>query len=447
MENKMKFHWTNRLKVATFITVLIFLAATSVKAQDGKSLFKANCASCHKVLKNSTGPMLQGAKARWADAGEAEKIYEWVKNPVGLANSGTSPYAVQISEYSPTAMTAQGHLSNEEIDAILDYADSVKPVAKTAVASSDVAGEEEQGEGGSLLWIILLIVVFSVVIFAARGVRKQLAYVVAEKEGEELDLNKSVKEKLGQWIVRNWKFTTIAFVLLVVTGGADLMKRGFQVGVYADYMPSQPINYSHKLHAGEMGIDCKYCHNSAEKSKHAGIPTVNVCMNCHENIVESDYRLGSTENIAKIHDAAGYDAETRKYTGNTSPIVWNKAHNLPDHVFFSHAQHVSKETGNIDCKQCHGNVPTYGLGRVSTTEEINQLAGTDGIIALTKPLLTMGWCLECHNEKSVDLTKSDYYKELHTRLKSRPDFLRKISEDDKITVRELGGWECAKCHY
>jgi len=445
MENKMKFHWTNRLGVATFFTVLIFLAAMPVKAQDGKSLFKANCASCHKALKNSTGPMLQGAKARWAEAGEVDNIYKWVKDPVGLANSGTSPYAVQISEYSPTAMTAQGHLTNEEIDAILDYTDSVTPVAKKAGVSA--AEQDEATEDTSLLWIIVLIVVLSVVVFAARGVRKQLAFVVAEKEGVEIDIHKSVKTKLGEWILRNWKLTLIMFLIAVVTGGADLMRRGFEVGVYSDYEPSQPINYSHKLHAGEMGIDCKYCHSSAEKSKHAGIPSVNVCMNCHENIVESDYRAGSTAEIAKIHEAAGYDSETKKYTGQTSPIVWNKAHNLPDHVFFSHAQHVNTNTANIDCKQCHGNVPTYGLGRVSTTEEINQLAGTDGIIPLTKPLLTMGWCLECHNEKSVDLTKSEYYKELHNRLGSRPDFLRKISEDDKITVRELGGWECAKCHY
>lgn len=440
----MKFHWTNRLGVATFFTILIFLASMPVKAQDGKSLFKANCASCHKVLKPSTGPMLQGAKARWADAGEADNIYKWVKDPVALASSGTSPYAVQISEYSPTAMTAQGHLTNEEIDAILDYADSAKPVEKKA--GDAVLAVTEEG-GGSLLWVIVLIIVLGVVIFASRGVRKQLAYVVAEKDGVEIDISKSVKTKLGEWIVRNWKLTLIMFLIGVVTGGADLMRRGFEVGVYADYMPSQPINYSHKLHAGEMGIDCKYCHSSAEKSKHAGIPSVNVCMNCHETVTESEYRAGSTAEIAKIHVAAGYDSETKKYTGETSPVVWNKAHNLPDHVFFSHAQHVNPNTANIDCKQCHGNVPTYGLGRVSTTEEINELEGTDGIIALTKPLLTMGWCLECHNEKSVDLTKSEYYKELHNRLGSRPDFLRKISEDDKITVRELGGWECAKCHY
>ena len=444
MENKMKFHWTNRLGVATFFTVLIFLAAMPVKAQDGKSLFKANCASCHKALKNSTGPMLQGAKARWADADEAENIYQWVKDPIGLVESGTSQYAKEISTFSPTDMTPQGALTNDEIDLIFAYVDGVKPVEKKA--ATEGAAVEQEG-GAALLWVIVLIVVFGVVIFAAKGVRKQLAYVVAEKEGVEIDINKSVKTKLGEWILRNWKLTLIMFLIAVVTGGADLMKRGFEVGVFEDYQPSQTINYSHKLHNGEMGIDCKYCHSSAEKSKHAGIPSVNVCMNCHETVTESEYRNGSTEEIAKIHNAAGFDSETKQYTGETSPIVWNKAHNLPDHVFFSHAQHVNPNTANIDCKQCHGNVPTYGLGRVSTTEEINQLAGTDGIIPLTKPLLTMGWCLECHNEKSVDLTKSEYYKELHNRLGSRPDFLRKISEDDKITVRELGGWECAKCHY
>jgi len=297
-----------------------------------------------------------------------------------------------------------------------------------------------------MLWVIVLAVVLLVVLFSALGVRKQLKYV-EEGADYEADLMKSNKDKLGEWIVSNWKLTLILFLVVVITGGADMMSRANQVGVFEDYEPSQPINYSHKLHAGEMEIDCKYCHSSAEKSKHAGIPSVNVCMNCHETVTESSYRDGSTDEIAKIHAAAGFDAETKQYSGETTPVIWNKVHNLPDHVYFSHAQHTNSKTGNVDCKQCHGDVPSFGLGRISTTDEINKLAGKDGIIALTKPLLTMGWCLECHNEKAVDLSKTEYYQELHNRLGSRPDFLRRISEDDKITVRELGGWECAKCHY
>jgi predicted HAD superfamily Cof-like phosphohydrolase len=166
-------------------------------------------------------------------------------------------------------------------------------------------------------------------------------------------------------------------------------------------------------------------------------------MNCHRNIQKGTYT--GTEEIAKIHEAAGFDAEGNAYTGETSPIVWNKVHNLPDHVYFNHSQHVN--VGGIDCIQCHGDVKTYNLGKVASVEDINAL---DGTTKLTRPVLTMGWCLECHQETGVevsDKSKSGYYKEIHERLKNNPELLKKYLEDDKITVRELGGWECAKCHY
>ena len=95
---------------------------------------------------------------------------------------------------------------------------------------------------------------------------------------------------------------------------------------------------------------------------------------------------------------------------------------------------------------------TYTLGRVSSTEEINAYAETDegvekGILQFTRPILTMGWCIECHNEYEVDLTSNSYYETIHERLKKNPSFMRSIYEDEKVTVRELGGWECGKCHY
>jgi hypothetical protein len=238
--------------------------------------------------------------------------------------------------------------------------------------------------------------------------------------------------------------------------GVEIFGRAFQLGVYSDYQPSQPVAYSHKLHAGNMGIECKYCHHSAEKSKHAGIPSVNVCMNCHAMVHEGP-KYG-TEEIDKIHKAAGFNKAKKEYNidefGNRieDPLVWNKAHNLPDHVFFSHSQHVHTNTANIDCRQCHGPVQTYTLGKVSSIEEVNAYADTDegmekGIIKLSKPLLTMGWCIECHNKKEIDLASSGYYEDIHERIKSRADINNKIFEDDKVTVKELGGWECAKCHY
>jgi len=115
---------------------------------------------------------------------------------------------------------------------------------------------------------------------------------------------------------------------------------------------------------------------------------------------------------------------------------------LPDHVYFNHSQHV--KVGGIDCIQCHGDVQTYDGGKVASVQEINKL---EGVTKLTKPVLTMGWCIECHNETGVDIEKNNYYNEIHARLKSNPELLKQFKGDDKITVRELGGWECAKCHY
>lgn len=129
------------------------------------------------------------------------------------------------------------------------------------------------------------------------------------------------------------------------------------------YKPSEPISFSHEIHSGEMGIDCKYCHNSVSKSKTAGIPSVNVCMNCHKQIPGEDD--DSKKKIQKVYDAAGWNGE--KFTGEQKPIVWNKVHNLPDSVYlnknfpdgtsahsFSHAKHV--QAGSLDCASCHGDL-------------------------------------------------------------------------------------------
>ena len=294
------------------------------------------------------------------------------------------------------------------------------------------------------------------VLFATFGVRRELSEVIAAKEGQAVDPKKTFIVSARQWALRNWFVTVLMFVAVALFSGIELFGRLYQVGVYQDYQPSQPIAYSHKLHAGNMGIECRYCHHSAEKSKHAGIPSVNVCMNCHA-VVHEGPQYG-TEEIDKIHLAAGYNKAKQAYNLDANgfrveqPLVWNKAHNLPDHVYFSHAQHVHQNTGNIDCRQCHGPVQNYTLGRVSTTEEVNAYATTDegmekGIIQLTKPILTMGWCIECHNKKEIDLASTGYYEEIHERLKSRADVYNNIYEDDKVTVKELGGWECAKCHY
>mgnify|MGYP001259851389 FL=1 len=442
--------------LANFLSLVLFVSFTFVSfSQDGEKLFKANCASCHHPIKNATGPKMQGVLQKWEDNGEGELIYDWVKNPAELYNSGKSKMAKAIWDWSPTVMTPQGHLSKDEVKSIFAYVDAyAPPVIAQGPATDDTVYQKEEESVSYWWWIIIGLMV--IVLFATFGVRRELSEVIAAKEGQVVDPKKTFLVSARHWALRNWFVTVLIILAVALSSGVELFGRLYQVGIYQDYMPSQPIAYSHKLHAGNMGIECKYCHHSAEKSKHAGIPSVNVCMNCHA-VVHEGAEYG-TEEIDKIHLAAGYNKVKQGYNtdlnGNRleQPLVWNKAHNLPDHVYFSHSQHVHQNTGNIDCRQCHGPVQNYTLGRVSTIEEVNAYAATDegmekGIIQLTKPLLSMGWCIECHNKKEIDLASTGYYEEIHNRLKSRADVYNDILDDDKVTVKELGGWECAKCHY
>jgi hypothetical protein len=212
-----------------------------------------------------------------------------------------------------------------------------------------------------------------------------------------------IKTLKQRWINHTILFITTVFITynLVITGLA--------IGRSKDYMPDQPVKFSHKVHAGQNGTDCIYCHSSAPYSKSAGIPPVNVCMNCHL-IVRNGTRSGSME-ISKIIKA--YDEKV--------PIRWVKVYNLPDHVFFSHAQHVG--AGGVSCQTCHG--------KVQENDVITQV-----------PDLSMGWCINCHRNTKVNfrgnLFYSDY-KELAEKLKK--------GEIDSVTVDMIGGIECMKCHY
>jgi hypothetical protein len=124
------------------------------------------------------------------------------------------------------------------------------------------------------------------------------------------------------------------------------------------YMPDQPIPFSHKLHAGQYKVACTYCHSSVEKSAHATVPAVNVCMNCH-SVVKTD-----SPHIQKLRE--------HFYSGK--PVEWVRIHELPDHAYFNHKRHVAK---GVACETCHGDV--RGM------EKVYQVAP-----------LTMGWCLDCH---------------------------------------------------
>jgi len=204
----------------------------------------------------------------------------------------------------------------------------------------------------------------------------------------------------------------IHFIILPVTGAFItymLVINALSIGRSKDYSPIQPIKFSHAVHAGQNQTDCIYCHSSAPYSKTAGIPSENVCMNCHL-MVRNGTRSGSFE-ISKI--ITSYE--------NQKPIEWIKIHNLPDHVFFSHAQHVS--VAGLDCKECHGDVKKMDI--------VKQVSD-----------LSMGWCIDCHRTKKLNVQSNEFYsqyRELAEKLKK--------GQIDSVTEAMMGGRECGKCHY
>ena len=439
----------NGLKKLVATILLISLSLLNFKAfSQGEALFKSKCATCHQTHKNGTGPKLFQVRAKWAAGGAKDgSIYKWVNNWQTAAAS--DPYAAEVSKWSPTAMSAFPDLKKEELDAILDWVDAQPDPATAAPAGGTTTGgatdalSTETEEEGSIAWIwIVMGVIFIIIIMAVGGVKRQLNIATSDDSASQEKL--TYGEELRAWA---WKYktyvgvTTLIVVISLIVGFFQSLSK---IGVVEGYQPSQPIAFPHAAHAGINGIDCKYCHNSVTKSKHAGIPTVNVCMNCHKQINGEGKPFAGE--IQKIYKAAGWDPSgAGKYTGKVKPIVWNKVHVLPDHVYFNHSQHVV--VGGIDCKQCHGDMTTMTeTVKVQSVEELNKIEGN---LKLTKPTLTMGWCIECHGVKEIAIGngKNAYYDEIHRRLKMDKPLYRKYLKDGKITVNELGGWECAKCHY
>lgn len=430
-------------------TTVLFLTGTFNANAQGEALFKAKCATCHQPHKNGTGPKLFEVRKKWADAGAKEgSLYQWVNN--WQAAAASDPYAQTVSTWAPTAMQVFPELKKEEIEAIFNWVDE-QPDPATQAAEGDTGAAASTGEGGEeeggsgWIWIMLGLL-FAIIIAAVSGVRRQLKTTV---EGpEDAPEAQSYAEEFRHWAWKNKKYVGMVSLVVVIA----LIVAGFQglgnIGVVEAYQPSQPIEFPHDIHTGVNGIDCKYCHNSVTKSRTAGLPTVNVCMNCHKQV------SGSTpeqqEKIKRIYEAAGWSTEgAGSYTGKTKPITWNKVHVLPDHVYFPHSQHVV--VGGIDCKQCHGDMTKQKeTARVVPVSELNKIEGN---VPLTRPTLTMGWCIECHGEKEISAgsldTKNDgYYNEIHKRLiKHNKKLYSDYLDDGKVTVRELGGWECAKCHY
>jgi cytochrome c551/c552 len=422
---------------AALFFLLGFTSVNSAKAADGQALFQA-CGACHHPLERSVGPALKGARERWKKNSSEENFYKWIKNSGEVIASGDA-YANQLfKDFNKSPMAPQA-VTNEDIDAIFEYIEAYTPPVKGTSVVADEGGQVQTKEGG-WMWIVILGIIFAVIAFSAGSVRRQLVNANREKQGQDELPDQTYWQIWCDWAWRN-KILVSFFILFFVLGGmADGWYRLKDVGVYENYKPEQPIAFSHQVHAGQNKIACQYCHSTTEKSRHATIPSPMVCMNCHKSIKEGANT--GKEEIAKIYKAVGFDVETMSYTGKTEPIRWVKVHNLPDHVYFSHQQHVV--AGKLDCKQCHGEMEKETVARIMPHGELNAIEGN---IKVDRATLTMGWCIECHSKAEVKMDGNGYYTELKSRLMNNKALYQKHLADEKITVEELGGWECAKCHY
>lgn len=172
---------------------------------------------------------------------------------------------------------------------------------------------------------------------------------------------------------RFWILALLATALLVCAGVWFL-------GAFDDkgYAPVQPIAYSHKLHVGELKLDCAFCHFNAERGKHAGVPPMSVCMACHS--ADKGAIAVTKPEIKKLNDIVEKGSYTDEHgvVHEGGVVHWKRVHKLPDHVFFSHQWHVK---AGVDCRTCHGPVEHMDVVRQYAT-------------------LSMGWCLDCHRKSN-----------------------------------------------
>lgn len=423
MFSKIRLNYLKYLSVWAFALLLVpsaLWAQDSTKtggggdAAAGKDLFNNNCQQCHSPGADViVGPGLKGIM----DRRSMEWLIPWVKNSAKVIASGDA-YAVKLyNKYNKTAMQSF-NLSDDEIKNIFAYVQAYKPPAPTGGGNGSSGTQTANAGGGSsnyfnlvlgvLVFVLILIlaVLFLIISVLRRYLNQQ------ENDGKLDDEDKEIlheKFNVGKVLRHPALLGGVAAIFLLVFAQAGLDTL-LSVGVQQGYAPTQPIPFSHKLHAGQYEIGCEYCHTGVRKGKNAGIPSANICMNCHNAVKQG------SPSMKKIYAAIE----------NNKPIEWVRVHNLQDFAYFNHSQHTV--VGGIECETCHG--------------EIKQME----VVQQQSPL-TMGWCIDCHRktvvkgaqDKGDGKAKNAYYDkllEIHQKDSKKP-----------ITVENIGGLECGKCHY
>ncbi|WP_238784576.1 c-type cytochrome [Blattabacterium cuenoti] len=417
-----------------------FLIAEEIQgdAEEGAKLFKKNCTACHSMdlEKQMIGPALSNVTEKRS----REWLHKWIINNKSLRESGDKDAIAIYKEYGNLEMNLFPQLSNKQIDDILFFIQNPNSIKKKEKIESHEINRESEIEEKQFLTklIVFCFSILSLILLWTLYRIQLLTKLLSETKDPIFDkkdfLIKILYNKiLGKKKIR-WRFLFCFVGFLFLLGIYGIWNSLMKIDVNKGYKPVQPIYFSHKIHSEINGIDCQYCHSSAKYGKVSGIPSANICMNCHITIDEykGDYlekgknRDEYNQEIQKIYHSVGWNPETRKYSKKTHPIQWIRIHNMPDFVYFDHSQHVINgekmikklKKVNLVCNACHGDV-----------QKMDQVEMSNDF--------TMEWCISCHRNIEIDIN-NQYYKKY---------FSNDIKKENKITVDMVGGTECAKCHY
>ena len=418
---------TGKRLTTLILSLFVFTFINNVSAADipaGKALFMGKCASCHQVLKPATGPALAGLEDRhtWADHKE---LLKWINNPAAYLAKDTYTQGL-LAQYK-SMMTGFADITLTDVDNIVAYINDAA-IVKTPAAGPVDGGAPKSNSNAIIFGVISLIL--AIIALILMQVNSNLKKMSDDAEG--------ISRPEPVPFYKNKVYITMFALLFFAIAGYYLSSAAIGLGRQKGYEPVQPIYYSHKVHAGINQISCLYCHGNAWESKHAAIPSVNVCMNCHKAIGEytkgptlydkEGNEINGTAEIAKLYKYAGFDPNKPNDwdPSKAKPIEWIKIHNLPDHVYFNHSQHI--RAGKVQCQSCHG--------EITAMDEVKQVAE-----------LSMGWCINCHRETKVDFNYTDstgnkfysIYEKFHNDIKNH--------KMDSVRVEHIGGLECQKCHY
>jgi cytochrome c551/c552 len=407
-----------------FLTLLIIAVLSfgnKLVAQNGEVIFRELCARCHAIDVQLTGPALQGIQTRVPDK---KLLADWIRNSPAVLATGNKYFNDLFKQYSNTPMPPFPGITDAEMDALITYISTPPAADGGGTGGQQVVDEKDN----SILYGVLTLIL-AVVALIMLQVNSNLKKLSDDKDG--------VPSGEPIPFYRNKTYIALITVVLFIVGGYYLATGAIGLGRHQNFQPEQPIYYSHKVHAGTNQINCLYCHGSAFEGKQANIPSVNVCMNCHMTISEYSnkseklYRedgtpIDATAEIQKIYKAVGWDPVAKKYTGKENPVEWVRIHNLPDHVYFNHSQHT--KVGGVQCQTCHGDIPNM--------HEVYQASD-----------LSMGWCVNCHRTTKVNFNAEgsdgnkfySIYQKYHDEIKA--------GKRDSVTVSDIGGLECQKCHY